>query len=65
MYTEEQVIDLLLGMYMILMPEDFTSAKGLEKVDFLDLPYYKAKELGLLEKLKQRLESTPDFQGEV
>jgi hypothetical protein len=47
-FTKEEVFDLLISLDQVIDPSKYETSKNLETIDFFDLPFIKAKKLGLL-----------------
>jgi len=46
-YSQDEILDLLVAMDMGINPEEYPSCEGLTSIDFMDLPYSRALQLGL------------------
>ena len=57
LFTEQQVLDLILSMDIAINPETYKSSKHLGTEDFCDLAICKANEYGLSEKFNKLRES--------
>ena len=57
LFTEQQVLDLILSMDIAINPETYKSSKNLGTEDFCDLAICKADEYGLSEKFNKLRES--------
>ena len=57
LFTEQQVLDLILSMDIAINPETYKSSKHLGTEDFCDLAICKADEYGLSEKFNKLRES--------
>ena len=57
LFTEQQVLDLILSMDIAINPEIYESSKNLGTEDFCDLANCKADEYGLTEKFNKLIES--------
>ena len=57
LFTEQQVLDLLLSMDIAINPETYEASKHLGTEDFCDLVICKADEYGLKEKFNELRES--------
>ena len=57
LFTEQQVLDLILSMDIAINPEMYKSSKDLGTEDFCDLANCKANEYGLEEKFNKLRES--------
>ena len=53
LFTEQQVLDLILSMDIAINPETYESSKNLGTEDFCDLANCKADEYGLTEKFNK------------
>lgn len=60
LFTEQQVLDLILSMEIAINPEAYTSSKDLGTEDFCDLAICKADEYGLTEKFNKLREPLID-----